>query len=114
LPPSRPSRTTSARRVRNLHTINKCPFIQHQLTFLLPGKPVSHQFAKELLVGFAGAEVDRLAETKGADYIDREKAKRQAKQNAEQLYDQHYGGEDQYDPSYGRPQHINDSFGGGY
>jgi hypothetical protein len=54
-----------------------------------------YRFAKELLAGFAGAEVDRLAETKGADYIDREKAKRHAKQNAEQLYDQHYGGNDQ-------------------
>lgn len=29
------------------------------------GKPVSHAFAKELLAGFAGAEVDKLAETKG-------------------------------------------------
>jgi hypothetical protein len=24
------------------------------------GKPVSHQFAKELLAGFAGAEVDKI------------------------------------------------------
>ena len=29
------------------------------------GKPVSHQFAKELLAGFAGGEVDKLAETHG-------------------------------------------------
>jgi hypothetical protein len=65
------------------------------------GKPVSHQFAKELLVGFAGAEVDKLAETKGLDFIDREKAKHQAKQQAEHLYDEHYirgQGADQYDP----------------
>ncbi|KAE9983961.1 hypothetical protein BLS_003366 [Venturia inaequalis] len=67
------------------------------------GKPVSHQFAKELLVGFAGAEVDRLAETKGADYIDREKAKHQAKKNAEHMYDEHYGNEDNYDPNRQRP-----------
>ena len=33
-----------------------------------------------LLMAFAGAEVDRLAETKGMDYMDREKAKRHAKQ----------------------------------
>jgi hypothetical protein len=65
------------------------------------GKPISHQFAKELLVGFAGAEVDKLAETKGMDFIDREKAKHQAKEQAEHLYDQHYiqgQGADQYDP----------------
>lgn len=62
------------------------------------GKPISHQFAKELLVGIAGAEVDRLAETKGADWVDREKAKRHAKENVENLYDQQYGGNDGYDP----------------
>jgi hypothetical protein len=79
-----------------------------------PGKPVSHQFAKELLAGFAGGEVDRLAETKGADYIDREKAKRQARENAEQMYDQHYGDNDQYDPNQQEPprhlrEHFNDN-----
>jgi len=37
------------------------------------GKTVNHAFAKELLVGFAGAEIDKLAETKGADYWDRER-----------------------------------------
>jgi hypothetical protein len=65
------------------------------------GKPVSHQFAKELLVGFAGAEVDKLAETKGMDFIDREKAKYHAKQQVEGMYDEHYvdnHGADQYDP----------------
>jgi len=63
------------------------------------GKPVSHQFAKELLVGLAGVEVDRLAETKGADYIDRERAKHEAKKSAEKMYDDHYGGQDQYIPT---------------
>lgn len=33
-------------------------------------------------------QVDKLAETKGMDYLDREKAKRHAKQQAENLYDQ--------------------------
>ncbi|CAK4033015.1 Hypothetical predicted protein [Lecanosticta acicola] len=76
------------------------------------GKPVSHQFAKELIAGFAGAEVDKLAETKGADYIDREKAKRQARDNAEQLYDQQYGGNDQFDPDQHRPnRELEDHFG---
>ncbi|KNG51824.1 signal transduction protein [Stemphylium lycopersici] len=54
------------------------------------GKPVSHQFAKELLAGIAGAEVDRLAETKGEDWFDREKAKRDAQHHAERMYDEHY------------------------
>ncbi|TVY22878.1 hypothetical protein LHYA1_G007911 [Lachnellula hyalina] len=75
------------------------------------GKPVSHQFAKELLVGIAGAEVDKLAETKGLDFVDREKAKRHAKENAENLYDEHYiqnQGADQYDPNqYSAPQQFN-------
>ncbi|KAE9371887.1 hypothetical protein N431DRAFT_410969 [Stipitochalara longipes BDJ] len=42
------------------------------------GKPSSHEFAKELLAGFAGAAVDREAETRGVDLDDREKAKRAA------------------------------------
>jgi hypothetical protein len=64
----------------------------------LIGKPVSHQFAKEMLAGLAGAEVDKLAETKGEDFFDRERSKHEAKKRAENLYDQHYGGQDQYDP----------------
>jgi len=67
------------------------------------GQPVSHQFAKELLVGFAGAEVDRLAETKGMDFYDKERAKHQAKENVQGLYDNHYGGQDQYDPNQQAP-----------
>ncbi|KAI5365087.1 hypothetical protein Slin15195_G046240 [Septoria linicola] len=79
------------------------------------GKPVSHQFAKELLAGFAGGEVDRLAETKGADYIDREKAKRQAQKNAEDMYDQHYGDQDQYDPNQQEPpRHLREHFNPGW
>ncbi|KAK9777828.1 hypothetical protein AB5N19_04539 [Seiridium cardinale] len=63
------------------------------------GEPVQHQFAKEMLAGIAGAEVDKLFETKGLDAIDREKAKRHAKQQAEHLYDEQYSGYDQYDPN---------------
>lgn len=33
-------------------------------------------------------QVDKLVETKGMDYMDREKAKRHARQQAEQMYDQ--------------------------
>jgi len=43
-----------------------------------------------MLAGIAGGEVDKLCETKGADYIDRERAKRQASENTSQMYDQHY------------------------
>lgn len=57
-----------------------------------------------------GGEVDKLAETKGMDEWDKEKAHRQAKENAENMYDQHYvngQGADQYDPNqYGPPQHF--------
>lgn len=40
------------------------------------GKPSSHEKAKELLAGAIGAFVDREVETKGRNYIDKEKAKR--------------------------------------
>ncbi|CAL5229764.1 g13148 [Coccomyxa viridis] len=55
------------------------------------GKPPNHQFAKEMLAGIAAGEVDKLCETKGMDYIDREKAKRHAQEQANQMYDQTYG-----------------------
>ena len=55
------------------------------------GKQVSHGFAKELIAGFAGAEVDKLAETKGLDFLDREKAKHHTKRQAEHLYEEQYG-----------------------
>lgn len=63
------------------------------------GKPVSHAFAKELLAGFVGGEVDKLAETKGMDEYDAYEAKKRAKDHAERMYDQHYDGMDQYDPN---------------
>ncbi|KAK1138372.1 hypothetical protein N8T08_002677 [Aspergillus melleus] len=66
------------------------------------GKPVSHAFAKEALAGIVGSQVDRLAETKGMDQVDRIKAHEHAKKNAHQMYDEHYvqgQGADQYDPS---------------
>ncbi|KAM0751453.1 hypothetical protein T439DRAFT_325589 [Meredithblackwellia eburnea MCA 4105] len=54
------------------------------------GKPANHQLAKELLAGFAGAEADKLFETHGLDFIDREKAKYEAKKHAEQVASQDY------------------------
>ncbi|KAL2001842.1 hypothetical protein VTN02DRAFT_1133 [Thermoascus thermophilus] len=62
------------------------------------GKPVSHAFAKEALVGLVGAEVDKLIETKGLDEVDKIKAHRHAKEIAENMYDEHYQDADQYDP----------------
>lgn len=62
------------------------------------GKPIEHSLAKEILAGFAGAAVDGLVESKGLDFIDKQKAKHQAKQQAEKLYDSHYSDKSQYDP----------------
>lgn len=62
------------------------------------GKPVSHAFAKELLAGFASAEVDKLAETKGEDWVREHRMREKSEEQATHLYDQHYGQDDQYDP----------------
>lgn len=62
------------------------------------GKAVSHGFAKEMIAAFAGAEVDKLMETKGMDFIDSERAKHHAQRQAEHLYEQQYGDMDEYDP----------------
>ena len=45
---------------------------------------------KEMLAALAGAEADKLFETKGLDGLDRERAKYEARQQAEALYDQNY------------------------
>ncbi|KAE9409003.1 putative phosphoglycerate mutase family protein [Gymnopus androsaceus JB14] len=47
------------------------------------GKPASHAQAKELLAAFSGAFVDHMVESKGLDFVDKEKAKHQAKKQAE-------------------------------
>ncbi|KAJ3755046.1 putative CipC-like antibiotic response protein [Lentinula raphanica] len=48
------------------------------------GKPVSHAMAKELLVGFAGAFIDRQVESRGMDLYEAEKAKRHAHSQIEE------------------------------
>lgn len=63
------------------------------------GKPVSHAFAKELLAGFVGGEVDKLAETKGLNEWESHEARKKAQSSAERIYDDHYRGTDQYDPN---------------
>lgn len=54
------------------------------------GKPANHAMAKEILAGLVGGEVDKLFETKGLDYLDREKAKRHAIESAHEEYDNRY------------------------
>ncbi|KAF8693222.1 hypothetical protein AX14_002286 [Amanita brunnescens Koide BX004] len=49
------------------------------------GKPVSHAKAKEILAGLTGAFVDKIVETKGLDYVDKEKAKHHANQQVYQF-----------------------------
>lgn len=68
----------------SLHVICKA-----ELRRVMIGQPASHDEAKEIFAGFAGAFVDREAETRGADYIDREKAKRMAMdQSSDQIQQQ--------------------------
>lgn len=55
------------------------------------GEKVSHSFAKETIAAFAGAEAEKLAETKGLDAIEKEKLKHKAEEHANQSYDEYYG-----------------------
>ncbi|KAI8394278.1 uncharacterized protein BYT42DRAFT_542402 [Radiomyces spectabilis] len=55
------------------------------------GDEDNHQLAKELLAGLAAASVDGFAESKGLDWIDRQKAKHRAKEEAEKLYSEQTG-----------------------
>lgn len=54
-------------------------------------------------MAIVGAEADKLAETKGMDFVDREKVKHQAKENARDMYEEHYGGDEEYNPE--KPPH---------
>ncbi|KAI8069623.1 hypothetical protein BC940DRAFT_254634 [Gongronella butleri] len=54
------------------------------------GKPVEHAKAKQLLAGFAGAALDKLVETKGLDFVDKQKAKRHAEEQLAAHYDSEY------------------------
>ncbi|KAK6200901.1 uncharacterized protein RJT21DRAFT_85393 [Scheffersomyces amazonensis] len=73
------------------------------------GKPVSHAFAKELLAGIAGGEVDKLVETKGLDYLDRDQARAQAQRSVQENYDSHYGQQDQWSPDQQPPFDYQDN-----
>ncbi|PUU78855.1 hypothetical protein B9Z19DRAFT_888931, partial [Tuber borchii] len=62
------------------------------------GKQVSHGTAKEILVGLATAEAEKLIEKKGLGTHEGERAKHATRQNAEWMYEQYNNG-DQYNPS---------------
>jgi len=55
------------------------------------GIPEHHELAKELLGGFAAAEVDKHFEGGGYGHLDRHEARRLARGQAEYLYGQRYG-----------------------
>ncbi|KAG8921297.1 hypothetical protein FRC00_008843 [Tulasnella sp. 408] len=55
------------------------------------GEPPSHSKAKEILAAAIGGFVDREVETKGLDYVDKERAKRQAQEQAEAQIAPQYG-----------------------
>ncbi|KAB8233172.1 DUF3759 domain-containing protein [Aspergillus alliaceus] len=66
------------------------------------GKTVNHAFAKEALAAVVGSQVERLAETKGLDQVDKMRAHEHAKKNAEHMYDEHYvrgQGASEYNPN---------------
>ena len=77
--------------------------------------------AKDILAGFAGAEADKLVETKGENFYDREKMRRDARDNASNYYDQQnqggggdsgYGGNQGGDSGYGGNQGGDSGYGG--
>ena len=72
-------------------------------------------FVQEILAAIAAAEVDKLAETKGLDWLDREKAKHMARHQADELARQRYGEGNtgyEYAQSVGGPA-VAYNFGGG-
>jgi deoxyribodipyrimidine photolyase-like uncharacterized protein len=71
------------------------------------GETVTHGKMKELLAGFAAAEVDKLVETKGLDFLDREKLKRLASHQAHALANEKYG-DGQVGPGSGQGDGNND------
>ncbi|KAF8522908.1 hypothetical protein BU17DRAFT_64109 [Hysterangium stoloniferum] len=56
------------------------------------GQQPSHSLMKEIIAGIAAAEVEKLVETKGMDWIDRHKAKKLAEKQAHELAERRYSG----------------------
>ena len=82
----------------------------------ITGVAENHTVAKDLLAGIAAGEVDKLAETKGENWYDREKMKRDAQQNANNYYDQQNQGGGGQGGGYGGNQggDYGGNQGGGY
>ncbi|KAI6025715.1 hypothetical protein F5J12DRAFT_809959 [Pisolithus orientalis] len=53
------------------------------------GKPVNHEKAVELLAALTGGFIDRIAETKGMDEVDKQRAKHEAHKRAQEALAQH-------------------------
>ncbi|KAG1754070.1 uncharacterized protein EDB91DRAFT_1101464 [Suillus paluster] len=62
------------------------------------GKPDNHALAKELFAGFAGAALDRVAETKGADMWS-DHQKKQARKHAQEVVEERFT-EEVYEQRY--------------
>ena len=73
------------------------------------GVAENHTVAKDIMAGLAAGEVDKLVETHGENFYDREKMKRDAQQNAGNYYDQQRGGGDS---GYGGNQGGDSGYGG--
>ncbi len=54
----------------------------------LPGVAENHTVAKDILAGLAGGEADKLMETHGENFCDRERMRYGAKEQANSCYDQ--------------------------
>ena len=56
------------------------------------GIPEHHELVKELLAGFVAAEVDKHFESGRYGHLNRHEARRMAREQADYLYQQQYGG----------------------
>ena len=56
------------------------------------GIPEHHELAKELLAGFVGAEIDKHFENERYGHLSRREARRMAREQADSLMQQQYGG----------------------
>jgi hypothetical protein len=56
------------------------------------GIPEHHELAKELLAGFVGAEIDKHFENERYGHLNRREARRLAREQADSLMRQQYGG----------------------
>ncbi|MCJ1412030.1 hypothetical protein MMC19_006122 [Ptychographa xylographoides] len=60
------------------------------------GQPASHDEAKKIMAGFAGAFVDREVEPRAENAFDRERVQRDASQQVQPMLDQQYGQQQNY------------------